>query len=163
MLGQSAERNTVSFPWQFTRVPSFEASKFLITNEEFLEFVEVGGYEKKEFWSEEGRSDYRLAPQEDRGDPCHVSLQCNSLSSERRLNRLFADAWDCCCLRVQFPDQVYFSPLKHSIDLLKPWPNGTPNSSQLKHRRVAKRYRQVEPACKKNIQLSDYDRAVTKQ
>ena len=29
------------------------------------------------------------------------------------------------------------------------------------HRRMAKRYRQVEPACKKTIQLSDHDRAVT--
>ncbi|KAK3089792.1 hypothetical protein FSP39_006572 [Pinctada imbricata] len=35
-------------------VPSFEASKFKVTNGEFLEFVEDGGYEKKDFWSEEG-------------------------------------------------------------------------------------------------------------
>ena len=29
------------------------------------------------------------------------------------------------------------------------------------HRRVAKRYYHIESACKKAIQLSDYDRAVT--
>ncbi|XP_062622318.1 uncharacterized protein LOC134283831 [Saccostrea cucullata] len=37
-----------------TRVPAFEASKFMITNGEFLEFVESGGYEDEKFWTEEG-------------------------------------------------------------------------------------------------------------
>lgn len=35
---------------------SFEASKYLVSNAEFLEFVRDGGYEKPEFWSEEGRA-----------------------------------------------------------------------------------------------------------
>jgi len=35
-------------------VKSFKASKFLVSNQEFLEFVESGGYEKEEFWTEEG-------------------------------------------------------------------------------------------------------------
>ena len=33
---------------------AFEASKFKVTNEQFLEFVESGGYEKREYWSNEG-------------------------------------------------------------------------------------------------------------
>lgn len=37
-----------------TRVPAFEASKFMITNGEYLEFVESGGYEDEKFWTEEG-------------------------------------------------------------------------------------------------------------
>ncbi|XP_031562421.1 ergothioneine biosynthesis protein 1-like isoform X2 [Actinia tenebrosa] len=36
------------------RVPEFEASKYLVTNREFLEFVEAGGYENKTYWSDEG-------------------------------------------------------------------------------------------------------------
>lgn len=36
------------------RVPAFEASKFMITNGEYLEFVESGGYEDEKFWTEEG-------------------------------------------------------------------------------------------------------------
>ncbi len=36
-------------------VDEFEASKYLVSNEEFLEFVKAGGYEKEEFWSQEGR------------------------------------------------------------------------------------------------------------
>ncbi len=35
---------------------SFEASKYLVSNADFLEFVNDGGYEKPEFWSEEGRA-----------------------------------------------------------------------------------------------------------
>lgn len=35
-------------------VPSFEASEYLVTNAEFLEFVKHDGYNKQEFWSEEG-------------------------------------------------------------------------------------------------------------
>ncbi len=37
-------------------VESFKASKYLVTNEEFLEFVENGGYKKPEYWSKEGRA-----------------------------------------------------------------------------------------------------------
>lgn len=33
----------------------FEASKYLVSNGEFLEFVVSGGYQNPEFWSEEGR------------------------------------------------------------------------------------------------------------
>ena len=39
----------------------FEATQYLITNGEFLDFVNDGGYENKEHWSEEGT---------------YVSMQC---------------------------------------------------------------------------------------
>ncbi len=35
-------------------VPKFEAMKYSVTNREFHEFVEDGGYDKKELWSVEG-------------------------------------------------------------------------------------------------------------
>jgi len=35
-------------------VSAFEASKYKITNEEFLEFVKEKGYETQSFWSQEG-------------------------------------------------------------------------------------------------------------
>lgn len=35
-------------------VESFKASKYLVSNQEYLEFVEAGGYESSEFWTEEG-------------------------------------------------------------------------------------------------------------
>ncbi|XP_073227915.1 uncharacterized protein [Porites lutea] len=36
------------------KVPSFKASKYLITNREYLEFVNSGGYENSKYWTKEG-------------------------------------------------------------------------------------------------------------
>jgi 5-histidylcysteine sulfoxide synthase/putative 4-mercaptohistidine N1-methyltranferase len=36
-------------------VSEFEASKFLVSNQEFLEFVNADGYNAEEFWEEEGK------------------------------------------------------------------------------------------------------------
>ncbi len=35
-------------------VAEFKASQYLVSNQEFLEFVEAGGYQQDEYWSEEG-------------------------------------------------------------------------------------------------------------
>lgn len=44
------------------RVPSFKASKYLITNREYLEFVNSGGYEDSKYWTKEGKNHF---PQQD--------------------------------------------------------------------------------------------------
>lgn len=36
-------------------VPTFKASKYLVSNGEYLEFMEKGGYVKEEYWTEEGK------------------------------------------------------------------------------------------------------------
>jgi len=36
-------------------IAAFKAGKYLVSNGEFLEFVNAGGYERKEFWDEEGK------------------------------------------------------------------------------------------------------------
>ena len=36
-------------------VAAFETSKYLVSNGEFMEFVEAGGYEKSEYWDDEGK------------------------------------------------------------------------------------------------------------
>jgi formylglycine-generating enzyme required for sulfatase activity len=47
-------------------VPAFEMTKHLITNAQFRPFVEAGGYEQKEWWTEEGwqarKREKRIAP-----------------------------------------------------------------------------------------------------
>ncbi len=44
-------------------IEDFKASKYLVSNGEFLEFVEDGGYKRAEFWSEEGLRwrEYKIA------------------------------------------------------------------------------------------------------
>jgi len=37
-------------------IPAFQASRYLVSNGEFLEFVEAGGYASDTMWEEEGRS-----------------------------------------------------------------------------------------------------------
>ncbi|MBW6513890.1 MAG: 5-histidylcysteine sulfoxide synthase [Candidatus Syntrophosphaera sp.] len=37
-------------------VQPFKASRYLVSNAEFLEFIEAGGYQRKDFWTEEGWS-----------------------------------------------------------------------------------------------------------
>lgn len=37
-------------------MPAFRASKYLITNREYLEFVDDGGYENCKYWTKEGES-----------------------------------------------------------------------------------------------------------
>ena len=51
------------YGYQAFDVASFKASKFLVSNAEFLEFIQDGGYENSEFWTEEGWSwvDYKNA------------------------------------------------------------------------------------------------------
>ena len=41
-------------------VPEFEASQYLVTNREFLEFVESGGYQNKDLWTQEGMANISL-------------------------------------------------------------------------------------------------------
>lgn len=42
-------------------VPSFKASKYLVSNQEYLEFIVDGGYEDSSLWSEEGSAWKRYA------------------------------------------------------------------------------------------------------
>ncbi|XP_077981461.1 uncharacterized protein LOC144436526 isoform X2 [Glandiceps talaboti] len=42
------------YPELKAKVPTFEASKYIITNREFYDFVKAGGYQKKDYWSDEG-------------------------------------------------------------------------------------------------------------
>lgn len=37
-------------------IDAFEASRYLVSNQEFLAFVEAGGYKSPEYWSEEGQA-----------------------------------------------------------------------------------------------------------
>ncbi|MFT5636265.1 MAG: 5-histidylcysteine sulfoxide synthase/putative 4-mercaptohistidine N1-methyltransferase [Cognaticolwellia sp.] len=57
-LGKKAQDNT--FGWdneyghQSVDVDDFSAAKFLVSNHEYMSFVEAGGYQSKQFWCQEG-------------------------------------------------------------------------------------------------------------
>ncbi len=44
----------VEYGSQTVDVEDFKASQFLVSNQEFLEFMQSGGYEKRQYWTDEG-------------------------------------------------------------------------------------------------------------
>lgn len=57
-LGKSIDHNLYGWDNEYgvyeDSVNEFKTSKYLVSNAEFMEFVENNGYEEKEFWDEEG-------------------------------------------------------------------------------------------------------------
>lgn len=55
-LGKPQDSNIYGWDIEYgdrlVNVPTFQASKYLITNGEFLDFVKDGGYENQEYWAE---------------------------------------------------------------------------------------------------------------
>jgi len=60
VLGKAKDDHTYGWDNEYGECPvdvePFEASQFLVSNGEFMAFVEAGGYQKIEFWDEEGQS-----------------------------------------------------------------------------------------------------------
>lgn len=85
------ERNSPFYGWDNeygsheAEVPAFEAAKYLVSNGEYLEFVEAGGYRNRHHWSDEGwqwRSfGERSAPEFWRKKPSgwHLRLMCEEV------------------------------------------------------------------------------------
>ncbi len=67
-LGKESSHNLYGWDNEYgtyeEEVAAFEASKYLVSNGEFMEFVEAGGYENSEFWDEEGRKFLQLTKAE---------------------------------------------------------------------------------------------------
>jgi len=59
-LGKSKQHNLYGWDNEYgvekETLSAFEVSKYLVSNAEYMEFVAYGGYEKKEFWCEEGQN-----------------------------------------------------------------------------------------------------------
>ncbi|MFT4836564.1 MAG: 5-histidylcysteine sulfoxide synthase/putative 4-mercaptohistidine N1-methyltransferase [Psychromonas sp.] len=59
ILGRSDEDKTYGWDNEYgqtkVQVEPFKASQFLVSNGEFIEFIEAGGYQNKAYWSEEGQ------------------------------------------------------------------------------------------------------------
>lgn len=59
VLGKKTDDKTYGWDNEYgaltVDVDNFSASKFLVTNQEFLEFVKAEGYKKTQYWTEEGQ------------------------------------------------------------------------------------------------------------
>ena len=59
VLGKEKSHNLYGWDNEYgefrEKIEKFKVSKYLVSNAEFMEFVKDGGYEKDEFWDEEGK------------------------------------------------------------------------------------------------------------
>jgi 5-histidylcysteine sulfoxide synthase/putative 4-mercaptohistidine N1-methyltranferase len=94
VLGKAKDHPLYGWDNEFGRHTSdvwdFSASRYLVSNQEFLAFVEDGGYEKRGFWTEEGRNwiDYSRA--------CHPLFWVPSENGFefRTMTQITAMPWD---------------------------------------------------------------------
>ena len=65
LLGKSKSHNLYGWDNEYGRyeehVDSFKVSKYLVSNGEYMEFVKEGGYEKDEFWDDEGKKFLKIS------------------------------------------------------------------------------------------------------
>ncbi|QYK09430.1 5-histidylcysteine sulfoxide synthase [Shewanella mangrovisoli] len=59
-LGKKEQDNTYGWDNEYGnksfKVADFKASKYLVSNQEYLAFVEAGGYQTQDYWNEEGQA-----------------------------------------------------------------------------------------------------------
>ncbi|MCH2055989.1 MAG: 5-histidylcysteine sulfoxide synthase [Thalassotalea sp.] len=59
-LGKADDDQTYGWDNEYgvaaVEIPSFNASQYLVSNQEFMAFVKAGGYQSPEFWTEEGQN-----------------------------------------------------------------------------------------------------------
>ena len=59
-LGKDKEHSLYGWDNEYGRyrefIDKFEVSKYLVSNREYLEFIEAGGYENLQFWDDEGKN-----------------------------------------------------------------------------------------------------------
>ena len=60
ILGKKEQDNTYGWDNEYGnknfKVADFKASKYLVSNQEYLAFVEAGGYQTQDYWNEEGQA-----------------------------------------------------------------------------------------------------------
>jgi 5-histidylcysteine sulfoxide synthase/putative 4-mercaptohistidine N1-methyltranferase len=76
---------------QTVEVASFKASKYLVSNGEFLSFVEAGGYETARYWDEEGKTFLKIRKAE---HPTFWEKDRNGRWRYRALAEVMEMPWD---------------------------------------------------------------------
>jgi iron(II)-dependent oxidoreductase len=76
-------------PPHTVHVPAFKLDKFLTTNEEYAQFIAEGGYERREWWSDEG---WKWREKENWNAPLYWTQQNTGWSVQRMFDESALDA-----------------------------------------------------------------------
>jgi 5-histidylcysteine sulfoxide synthase/putative 4-mercaptohistidine N1-methyltranferase len=129
-------------------VGSFKASKYLVSNQEFLEFVEDGGYQNKDLWSDEGwgwiefskaecpvywlkeGDDYKLRTMLEMIDmPWSWPAEINCLEAKAFCNWKSAKTGS----HFRMPTEAEWHQLRNAIDTDQPYWKTAPGNLNLEH------------------------------
>lgn len=130
---------------------AFQASKYLVSNAEYLEFVRAGGYQNSSWWTEEGQAwlKYTLAQQPtfwvgdaQQPDTLRLRLMCEEIAMPwdwpAETNQLEAAAfcrWKASQsgLPIQLPCEAEWMALRASIDTDQPLWDRAPGNINLEY------------------------------
>lgn len=135
------------YGYQAFEVDDFQASKYLVSNREFLEFVEDDGYKKKEFWTEEGWGwvGYRKAThpvywiQQDNGEyqlrtmleeiemPWNWPVEINQLEAKAFCNWKSSQTG----MHIRMPTEAEWQRLREHVDTDQPYWDEAPGNINL--------------------------------
>ncbi len=127
-------------------VASFKASKYLVSNQEFLEFVEDGGYETESFWTPEGWSWIEFSQakhpvywmQKDGGFQLRTMLEVVEMPWDwpAEINYLEAKAFcnwksEKSDSHVRMPTEAEWSQMRAELDTDQPYWDSAPGNINL--------------------------------
>lgn len=152
VLGKHADADTYGWDNEYGRkqvtVPAFKASKYLVSNQEFLQFIDDGGYQEERYWTEEGVNWLRYSQAEmpkfwiKRGDryyqrnmlqeielPLNWPVEVNCLEAKAFCNWKSGHSAGY----VRLPTEAEWSCLRQFIDTDQPHWEQAPGNLNLEH------------------------------
>ncbi|MEM9942247.1 MAG: 5-histidylcysteine sulfoxide synthase [Planctomycetota bacterium] len=136
------------YGYSASEVKNFKASKYLVSNYEFNQFVEADGYKKKEFWTEEGWDwvTYRQAShpvywlQEDGEYKLRLMLETIDMPWDWPAEVNYLEAKAFCNWKsketgksIRLPTEAEWYQLRNQIDTDQPYWEEAPGNINLEH------------------------------
>ncbi|MEM7784400.1 MAG: 5-histidylcysteine sulfoxide synthase [Planctomycetota bacterium] len=136
------------YGYSASEVKNFRASKYLVSNYEFNQFVEASGYKKKEFWTEEGWDwvTYRQAShpvywlQEDGEYKLRLMLETIDMPWDWPAEVNYLEAKAFCNWKaketgksIRLPTEAEWYQLRNQIDTDQPYWEEAPGNINLEH------------------------------
>lgn len=138
----------VEYGTQKTTVADFKASQFLVSNQEFLEFMQAGGYGQRQYWTDEGWGwiTYRNATHpvfwvaEGAGYRYRAMLEVIDMPWDWPVDVAYLEAkafcnWKCerTGVHIRMPTEAEWHALRNTVDTDQPYWERAPGNINLEY------------------------------
>lgn len=138
----------VEYGNQTTEVADFKASKYLVSNGEFLEFMQAGGYDKEQYWTAEGWGWVRFKKaqmpvfwsQSDNGYTYRSMLEEIDMPWDWPADLTYLESKAFCEWKsevtgklIRLPTEAEWSRLRENVDTDQPFWNNAPGNINLEY------------------------------